>query len=294
MRVVGVPAFEEEETIGKVVVAARRFCDRVVVVDDGGGDYTGDIAEGLGATVIRHPGNEGYGASISSLFKYAYENDVDVLVTLDGDGQHDPGDIPRLLEALQDADMVIGSRFLAGSETDVSDQRRMGIEVITRVMELTAGLRLTDAQSGFRAYNRRAVDVLRHAVNSGMGMSVETLSLAIENKLKIVEVPISCRYAGLRTSTYNPWRHGFSVLATVFQVIVEAHPLRWLGVPALLFTMLGLFFWSYAITFFLRHQVLLVNYTILGVGSLIFGAIFLSSAINFYILSRIRTEIRKK
>lgn len=293
MRVVGVPTFEEEETIGKVVVKAQRYVDRVVVVDDGGGDYTGEIAESLGATVLRHPVNQGYGEAISSLFKYAYENDVDVLITLDGDGQHDPDDIPALLEGLQGADMVIGSRFLVGSETDVSDQRRFGIEVITRIVELTAGLALTDAQSGFRAYNRKAIEVLRHAVSSGMGMSVETLSLAIEKKLKIVEVPISCRYAGLRSSTYNPWRHGFAVLATVFQVIVEAHPLRWLGVPAVIFTILGGLFGSYAVTFFLRNRILLVNYTILSVGFLIYGAVLFFAAINFYVLSRIRTEIRK-
>lgn len=293
MRLVGVPAFEEEATIGKVVVKAQQYVDRVVVVDDGGADYTGEIARALGAVVLTHPGNQGYGEAVSSLFKYAYENDADVLITLDGDGQHDPDDIPALLEGLQGADMVIGSRFLVGSETDIPDQRRVGIEVITKVMQLTAGLSLTDAQSGFRAYNRKAIDVLRHAVSSGMGMSVEILSLAIENKLKIVEVPISCRYAGLHTSTYSPWRHGFAVLATVFQVIVEAHPLRWLGVPALVFTLLGMFFGSYAITFFLRHGILLVNYTILAFCLSIYGAILFFSAVTFYILSRIRTEIRK-
>lgn len=96
--VVGIPAYNEEKTIAKVVVQAKRCADQVVVCDDGSTDMTGEIAEGLGAKVIRHSKNLGYGVAIQSLFGKARELGADVMVTLDGDGQHDPSDIPVLIE----------------------------------------------------------------------------------------------------------------------------------------------------------------------------------------------------
>lgn len=293
LRVVGIPTFNEDATIAKVIVKALKYADTVVLVDDGGTDDTADIAEAMGVTVIRHPENKGYGEAISSLFKHVHEHGGDVLITLDGDGQHDPDDIPYLVEGLRHADLVIGSRFLEESKTDVSDRRRMGIEAITKAVKLTSGLNITDAQSGFRAYNRKAISRLRHAISSGMGMSVELLSLAVEEGIKITEVPITCHYEGLDTSTKNPWRHGLEVLTAVFQVVTEVHPLRWLGIPALILTALGALFGSYAITFYLQNKILLVNYTVLTLSLSLYGAILLSSAINFYILSRIRKEIRR-
>ncbi|MBU2559244.1 MAG: glycosyltransferase family 2 protein [Bacteroidetes bacterium] len=293
IRVVGIPAFDEEATIAKVIVKTLKYADKVVVVDDGCTDDTPEIAAALGVTVLHHQGNRGYGEAISTLFKHIHETGGDILITLDGDGQHDPDDIPHLVEGLRHADLVIGSRFLAESKTDVSKRRRRGIEAITKAVQFTSGLSLTDAQSGFRAYNRRAIDVLRHAVSSGMGMSVELLGLASAEGIKITEVPITCKYEGLDTSTHNPWKHGIEVLATVFQIVTEVQPLRWLGLPALVLTVLGALFGSYAITFFIQTKILLVNYTVVSLSLAIYGAILFSSAINFYILSRIRKEIRR-
>ena len=109
-----IPAYNEEKTIGNVVLHAQKFVDKVVVVDDGSEDSTGEIARKLGAEVVSHETNLGYGASISSLFKEALKLGADIAVVLDGDNQHDPGEIPRVIEPLikEEADMVLGSRFL--------------------------------------------------------------------------------------------------------------------------------------------------------------------------------------
>ncbi len=112
--VVGIPAFNEEKTIAKVVLSAQKNADIVVVCDDGSSDMTGEIAKGLGAVVLRHEKNLGYGAALQSLFKKARELDADVLVTFDGDGQHDSAEIPRIVKPIEDgvAEVVLGSRFL--------------------------------------------------------------------------------------------------------------------------------------------------------------------------------------
>ena len=112
--VVGIPAFNEEKTIARVVLEARKYADIVVVCDDGSSDLTGEIAENLGAVVIHHEHNCGYGAAMQSLFKKARELKADVLVTLDSDGQHNPAEIPRLVKPIEDGDaeVVLGSRFV--------------------------------------------------------------------------------------------------------------------------------------------------------------------------------------
>src|SRR4030042_4807226 len=112
--VVGIPAFNEEKTIARVVLEAQRYADAVVVCDDGSSDLTAKIAERLGADVVRHERNLGYGSAIKSLFNRARELGADVLVTLDGDGQHDPGDIPNVVEPIKNgvADIRLGSGFI--------------------------------------------------------------------------------------------------------------------------------------------------------------------------------------
>ncbi len=112
--VVGIPAFNEEQTIARVILDAQKFAGKVVVCDDGSTDYTAKIAEGLGADVVRHEKNGGYGASIKSLFMRAHELNADVFVTLDADGQHEPNEIPCVIKPIVEgaADVVIGSRFV--------------------------------------------------------------------------------------------------------------------------------------------------------------------------------------
>ncbi|MFB0543624.1 MAG: glycosyltransferase family 2 protein, partial [Candidatus Bathyarchaeia archaeon] len=191
-----IPAFNEEKTIASVVVQARKYVDRVVVCDDGSVDLTGEIAEALGAVVVRHEENMGYGAAIISLFKEARRLCADIAVTLDGDGQHDPRQIPRLVEPLvrNEADIVIGSRFLRREDSSkVPRYRAVGLKMITGLTSNASYDNLTDAQSGFRAYSCRSLEVLM-VTEQGMGVSTEILLKANERGLRVVEVPVTISY----------------------------------------------------------------------------------------------------
>jgi len=153
--IVAIPAYNEEETIAKEILNAKKYADKIIICDDGSADSTAEIAKSLGADVIRHKRNLGYGAAIQSLFKRAKELNFDVLVTLDGDGQHDPDDIPKVIKPIIDdeADIVIGSRFIGNSLVVMPWYRRIGVKLITNFVNYSAkqSISIRDAQSGFRA-----------------------------------------------------------------------------------------------------------------------------------------------
>ena len=210
----GIPCYNEAAFIADMIPRIQRYVDQVVVVDDGSTDETSQLAEESGATVVRHDTNKGYGEAIRSCFQAAQENGADVLVTLDGDGQHDPEELPEVLEPVVsgEADLVIGSRFL-GKHTNVPRYRKFGIDVITFLYNIGSQVKVSDAQSGFRAYGREALDGLS-LKDRGMGISVEVLVKARRQGYRIKEVPITCTYhdAG---SSLNPVRHGVGVALTV-------------------------------------------------------------------------------
>lgn len=188
--VIGIPAFNEEHTIARIVLEAQKFADKVVVCDDGSTDYTAKIAESLRADVVRHEKNGGYGASIKSLFLRAHELNADVFVTLDADGQHEPNEIPIVIKPIVEgeADVVIGSRFVDKNGTaEMPLYRQLGAKLITKMVNGSAKNGVTDSQSGFRAYSHLAMDRLNF-FEDGMGASVEILLKASKNDLRIVEV----------------------------------------------------------------------------------------------------------
>ena len=130
-----IPCYNEEATIGSVVLKAKRHVDEVLVIDDGSTDTTIKIAEYAGAKVLKHSKNKGYGSAIQSGFKYARENNFDILTTLDGDGQHDADSIPTVMTAIleEGADISIGSRFINGNGNNIPLYRRFGIGILTRI-----------------------------------------------------------------------------------------------------------------------------------------------------------------
>jgi glycosyltransferase involved in cell wall biosynthesis len=238
---VAIPAYNEELTIGSVVARARRYADRVVVVDDGSDDGTADVAELVGAEVFRHLTNEGYGSAIRDCFEIARDSDVDVLVTLDGDGQHNPDDIPQLIDEMREsgADIVIGSRFVRGVKNrTIPRYRKFGMKVLNHATTLSSGLRVTDSQSGFRAYSRKALQAIDLNQN-GMGVSSEIIIRAADSKLNIREAGIVTRYDGIRDSSKGPLRHGLDVTNSIVRVVAQKRPLLFLGVPGLFFLFAG-------------------------------------------------------
>lgn len=191
-----VPAFDEEAAIGAVVTGIREFDSEidVVVVDDGSGDGTGDAADAAGAVVVRLPFNLGIGAAVQTGFRYALEQDYDVAVRLDGDGQHDPTELPKLLEPLErdEADVVTGSRFREAGSYRPPLGRRLGITWFAKLVSLLSRQRVTDTTSGFQALNRAAISLFARDYPSDYP-EVEATVLLLKHRLRLTEVQVEMR-----------------------------------------------------------------------------------------------------
>ena len=236
--IVGMPAYNEEKYIGSVVLQARRYADEVVVVDDGSSDRTSKVAELAGASVIRHGENKGYGATIQSILAQARERNADILVLLDADSQHDPEEISALTKAITEGyDLAIGSRKLR--RRDIPAYRQIGQKVISYFTRILSRSKLSDTESGFRAFSRQAIAVLEPK-EKGMAISAETVSEATAKGLRIAEVPISAIYTK-DGSTLNPVKHGFGVLNRIMVMISERRPLLFFGIGGGILIALGIF-----------------------------------------------------
>jgi glycosyltransferase involved in cell wall biosynthesis len=294
--VVGIPAFNEEQTIARVVLDAQRFADKVIVCDDGSTDHTGRIAKCLGAEVLRHEENRGYGASVKSLFERAHYLDADVFVTLDADGQHEPKEIPSVIKPVLDgsADIVIGSRFIDKNGTvEMPLYRQLGAKLITKMVNGSAKNGVTDSQSGFRAYSGSALDKLNF-FEEGMGASVEILLRASKTNLRIVEVPSTCRYnTGDETSSENALTHGIGVMWSLMRLVVEERPLLMLGIPSLVFLLTGVGFVSWMLQNYTITHLIQTNIALASMGFLLIGFFLLSTAITLYAISRVSDKLNK-
>ncbi len=294
--VAGIPAYNEEKAIARVVMEAQKFSDIVIVCDDGSADLTGEIAERLGAVVIRHERNKGYGAALQSLFKKAKMLNADVLVTFDSDGQHDPAQIPLLVEPIKKgmAEVVLGSRFTdkAGC-AEMPRYRKIGIKVITTLSNGTGKNSVSDAQSGFRAYSRLALDQLGSFSNKGMSASIEILHKINKTQLRMCEVPISCKYGSLEneTSSEHPWSHGISLIMNLVRLVVEDRPITYLGVPGVFSLIIGVFFGIWMFNLYAIEQRIITNIALAAIAFLLIGFFMLSTAITLYALTRINNKI---
>ena len=242
------PAFNEERFIAKTILGAQKHVDRILVVDDGSTDATAEIAEKLGAIVVRHEKNAGYGAALRTIFKEARERHVDALVILDSDGQHNPDDIQQLVDRLEkgDVDVVIGSRFVQGNQQQIPRYRIFGMKVLDSVTKIASGKTDNiDSQSGYRIYGKKAVNAIRISGN-GMSAGSEILIQATENNLKIAELPINVRYDIEETSSQNPLKHGILVIYNLIGLISYRRPLPAFGIPGFILVMIGLISGSFA------------------------------------------------
>ncbi len=220
--VAAIPCYNTERFIGDVVSKARRQVKQVIVVDDGSHDNTTEAARAAGATVINHRVNRGYGESIKSCFEAARANAADILAILDGDGQHNPENLPRVLAPVIDgeADLVIGSRFLQPAQltelVNMPRYRKFGINVITFLYNFGSKTKVSDAQSGFRAYNRKVVETLNLS-EKGMSVSIEILVKARKKGFVIKEVPISCTYFSSKLNI-KAIKHGLGVALSIVKI----------------------------------------------------------------------------
>ena len=192
-----VPARNEEEAVARVVEELRQFDPGldVVVIDDGSEDGTGARAAAAGATVVSLPFNLGIGGAVQTGFKYALANGYETVIRLDGDGQHDPQQIPNLLVPLErgDADVVVGSRFAeGGGDYKAPFARRAGIRWFAQLVSLLTRQKLTDTTSGFQAVNARAIRLFAADYPHDYP-EVEAAVMVVRHRLRILEVPASMR-----------------------------------------------------------------------------------------------------
>lgn len=288
MKLACIPAYNEESNIENLIKTAQNHVDSVVVCDDGSTDGTADIAKKAGAIVISHKTNRGYGAAIISLFEYARNNNAEIMVTLDGDGQHNPDQIPLLLNTLiqHNVDVVIGSRFL-NQNTEAPGYRQRGIKIITSAANYGADLKVSDSQSGFRAYSKNAIDAI-HPTEEGMAVSTEIL-LKISNKgLSLAEIPITISYDG-DTSEHNPVSHGISVLANTIKFVSIKHPLQFYGIPGLALIVAGIILGGIFLDAYLNQQTVFYGSLLGSVVMFLLGAILsVTSIILFSMANLIR------
>jgi glycosyltransferase involved in cell wall biosynthesis len=195
-RIAIVPAYNEEKNIGRLLaeLTAQDPGLEVVVVSDGSTDRTAELATAAGAHVVKLPFNLGIGGAVQTGFRYAWEGGYELAVRLDGDGQHDPGQLRELVApiAAGEADLAIGSRFIGNTGYRSSAARRIGIRVLARVVSWIAHERLTDTTSGFQALNRRTIALFAADLPRDYP-EVEGLVMAIRRGIRVREVPVTMR-----------------------------------------------------------------------------------------------------
>jgi glycosyltransferase involved in cell wall biosynthesis len=281
-----IPAYNEAKNISDVVSRSKKYADDIIVYDDGSSDDTYELAKTAGAIVIKSSKNTGYGAAIRALFQAAREQNADIMVTLDSDGQHNPDHIPRLLEPIrtQNFDIVIGSRFLNKEDKEkVPKYRSFGIKTITKLTQSASYGGLSDSQSGFRAYNRRALSKI-NLFEDGMAVSTEILLRARENNLSATEVPITINYEVHDASTHNPVSHGIGVLYSLLQFISLRHPLAFYGIPGIVLLGVAAVFLKNALQLFSNTGYVSTNMILISIGIAVVGVILLATAAIVYTL----------
>lgn len=219
-----IPAYNEEGAVEKVILSIKQHLPQVVilVVNDGSTDRTAEKSEATGARVLTLPFNLGIGGAMQAGYKYALQHRYDIAIQVDGDGQHDPREIPKLLRALEGnhVNLVIGSRFIGESEFKSSRMRRLGISILSFVLSAITGQKITDPTSGFRAANRKAIHLFASHYPQDYP-EPESLVLLHQCGLRMVEVPIAMnrRYAG--TSSITKMRSIYYMIKVLLAIFVD-------------------------------------------------------------------------
>lgn len=275
--VVVIPAYNEERFIGSVVLKARQYADTVIVVDDGSADDTGAIAEAAGAIVLRHEQNRGKGAALNSGFRKARELKAEAVALLDGDGQHRPDDIPKMIRPVleEQVDMVIGSRYL-GVKSHIPLYRLLGQYVITFLTSAGSGIPSTDSWCGYRAFSRRALESIRFR-EGGWGVDPEFQFLAQEHDLKVTEVPIVALYE--EKAKRNPLPHGIKTVTATLRLTGQHRPLLFFGVTGSLVLAAGLIMGLRVVDGYNVSGVLAVGMALLAALLSIIGTVILSTGV---------------
>jgi len=281
-----IPAFNEEERIFDVIKRTAMQVDQIIVCDDGSTDNTSKIAKNAGAEVVRHEKNLGKGAAMKSLFNYAKKIEADVVITIDGDGQSIPEEIPILMNPILEKkyDIVIGNRFEKNQQ--MPSYRKFGNKVLDKMVTLASDLPFEDTQSGFRAYSKKAIELIDFKT-TGFGVDAEILVNASSKGLKITEEKVSVLYDKEgKTSTKNPLSHSFEVVSSIIEIIAIKHPLRNLGIPGIIFMTAGIILALTVLSIFNETRYFSIPFTLGSIGTFIIGLILLLMSVVLFSINR--------
>jgi len=281
-----IPAFNLDRVIADVISRTLPYVDKVIVCDDGSSDQTSKYAKEAGAHVIKHQKNLGKGAAMKSLFQHAKELDADVVVTMDGDGQFLPEEIPKLIEPVleKNSDVVIGYRF--DDKTEMPSYRKFGNKMLDKITNLASELPFRDSQSGFRAYSKKAINSIKF-IDDGFGADSEILVDASKKGLKISECKVTVIYdTGEETSTKNPVSHTSDVLGSLIELIALKHPLLTLGLPGFILFIVGIVFSIIVISIFDDIRYFSIPSTLVALGSLVTGLILVLMSVLLFGITR--------
>jgi len=287
---IAIPAKDEKLTIGTIVVLSKQYGD-VLVVDDGSVDETAKIAELSGAKVLRHKSNLGKGRALRSAFNYALKNNYDIVVCIDADGQHNPRDIPRLLEPIikNEADLVIGSRFL---RRNVPKYRIFGQKILDLLTSFASETKVVDSQSGFRALNRKALKYLKDFKSEGYSIESDMIAF-LAGKVRIEEIPINVRYDVPKRHKKNPLTHGLDVLSSLIGFLGYKRPLLSFGLAGFILTATGLAFGFWAFSTYYTTNKLPYGPSIASALFLILGLLLITSGLILNSLTQIMKFYQK-
>ncbi|MFN7210656.1 MAG: glycosyltransferase family 2 protein [Aggregatilineales bacterium] len=282
-----IPAFNEERFIASVVLKARRYVDHVLVVDDGSQDETAWLAEAAGAEVIRQP-NGGKAAALNNGLAAAQARNAAAVVLLDGDGQHNPNDIPRLLEPIQRgaADLVVGSRFM-GLPSNTPRWRIVGQHALTALTNVASGVPLSDSQSGFRALSRRALSLMNFT-SRGFSVESEMQFLLRQHNLQALEVPISVHYD--EKLKRNPVAHGLQVLTGILRLVGQHRPLFFFGVTGAVAILVGLALGASVVSTYNMYSSLALGTALIAVTLCIIGVFAIFTGIILHTIRAYMSE----
>ena len=284
-----IPAYNEERSIGSVVLKTRKHVDTVIVVDDGSTDLTAEIAEAAGAIVLRHEGKQGKGAALSTGFRRIRELDPAAVVMLDGDGQHLTKEVPQLLAPILrgEADLVIGSRYLQKG-SGVPRHRIWGHRAFNLLTRVASGVGASDSQSGFRACSPRAIECLRFS-SDGFSVESEMQFLAKEHNLRLAEVIITANY--VEKSKRPVVKHGLLVLDGVLHLIGQYRPLLFFGVPGLVVLLAGIGWGGWVVIIYQRTTQLAVGYALISILLTIVGSLSLFAGVILHSVRGLLLEL---
>lgn len=286
-----IPAYNEANSLGPIIEASKGYVAEVVVVDDGSTDNTAAIAAAAGAIVIRNGRNIGKGAALKRGLSECLKYQPSIVVTLDGDGQHNPNEIPNLLKPIVEgqADIVIGSRFKEHSIKEIPFVRGLGLSFIDKINRSLIRSCVKDSQSGFRAYSADVLRIVMQYSSNGYGAETEQLAAAEFYGYRIAEVPIHVRYKGLQNiSKRNKILHGTDIASTLFRIAVERRPLLLFGTTGLAFVIAAIFTASDLVLLFNESRYFSLPLAMLTIGFVMMGALLILASLVFYAIKRIQ------